>query len=198
MQFVLFRRRRERPVVTEFPLPEGFSANWWRVRWNSIKPPGHPMHVKFLLSWLLYIVRGQRRTFSVLTIRDARGKVVHASMLFPGWFKSPFMGDTDIEIGRVYTEPRSRDLGLAKYGVQECLRHASSAGGWCWYVVRPENGASIRVAEANEFARFGFANKRPWFGIKKLGRLVADDVEKAFRPKQTLVHAPERGQGRGP
>ena len=101
-------------------------------------------------------------------------------MLFPPvWYKSDFMHDDDVEIARVFTEPGNRGLGLAKYGVQECLRYASGAGGWCWYVARPDNEPSIRVAKANEFVGFGIADKRTRLGFEKLGSLVVTDARQA-------------------
>ena len=166
--------------MTEFPLPPGFYASWWQVRWNSIKPPGYPMHARCLFSWLLYVAR-QQKAFGALVVRDAQGKVAHVSILFPAvWFKSDFMNHNDVEIACVYTEPRNRELGLAKYGVQECLRSAASLAGWCWYVVRPDNGPSIHVAEVNQFVRFGIAHKRTCLGFEKLGKFVATDANKAF------------------
>ena len=178
MRFALYRRRRELPIQTEFPLLEGFSPDWWHVRWTSIKPPGQHIDFRSLFSWLLHVSGRRPKAFSVLSVRDAQGKVAHVSMLFPAvWFRSDFMGENDLEISRVFTAPGSRGLGLAKYGVQECLRYASSLGGWCWYVVLPDNEASIRVAAANEFVRFGVADKRTFLGSERLGKFVSKHLK---------------------
>lgn len=174
MEFIILRRSGSLPVTTQFKLPEGFSVSWWRVTRTKLKPPGKKISLRYLMSWLLYLIHGQRKAYRALLVRDGEGRLGHVSVVSSRDFKEAFMGPDDLQIGRTFTEPEYRGLGLAKYAVQEMLRSGLTKSAYYWYVVVPTNTPSIRVAKANGFEPYGCGRKKALFGLTRLGRIIME------------------------
>lgn len=92
--------------------------------------------------------------FRVFTRRDygqlllfAGTRVIHRSGVYPRFFRFPFMGPDDLQIGDTWTHPAYRGQGAAVQAIQEIVRRHARSGRWIWYVTETINQASIRVAE---------------------------------------------------
>ncbi len=97
-------------------------------------------------------------------------KVVHRTCVFPGFYKFPFMGKADIQLGDIYTEDNHRRKGIAKDYI---LSLEKFQGATIWYVVEETNINSIRLAEGLGF-KFSLAvNKQKRLGLSFLGSYVA-------------------------
>jgi len=95
-------------------------------------------------------------------------------MLYPRIFKDAFMDARDLQIGRTYTVPDCRGLGLAKVAVQTVLKSSFLRDGYYWYLVEPTNENSIRVAKANGFEIVGSAHQTKFLGQQKLGKITVN------------------------
>ena len=109
--------------------------------------------------------------YGVLVVYDA-GRVVHRSGLFPRYARFPFMAKEDLQIGDVWTDPHHRNRGLASFAVHELLREKAGPGRRIWYVVEPDNAASIRTIEKAGFALVGHGVRTNRLGLSLLGQFV--------------------------
>lgn len=160
-----------------FPEPPVFGSglavwHWWPT-WRHPLPPGHRA-AKFLVWFLFDRLRVFRAPgYSVCLIEEA-GKTVHRSCVFPRFFRFPFMGDGDLQVGDTWTAPSARGRGLATLALREiCRRHAVS-GTAIWYLVEDANHGSIKVVERVGFSLVGFGSKRSRCGLGILGYYSID------------------------
>ncbi|HZO81549.1 MAG TPA: GNAT family N-acetyltransferase [Candidatus Binataceae bacterium] len=155
--------------------------------------PGLRPKLRFLFRWLLR----RARLFAgaecgALLIRD-RGAVVHYSGFTPRYWRFPFMGDDDLQIGDTWTAPAHRGRGLALFALETIVAAAARPGRCFWYVVANTNRPSIRVVEK---AGFTLASDGVWikpWGLKLLGYYVPT----APRPSMAFSD-PEPDGTRGP
>jgi RimJ/RimL family protein N-acetyltransferase len=97
--------------------------------------------------------------------------VVHRLGIFPRSFRFPFMGDRDLQIGDVWTDPAHRGRGLAAYGIQYAVeRMQTDPSRTYWYVVGDDNLPSIRAAERAGLSRWGEATRTARLGLRSLGQ----------------------------
>jgi RimJ/RimL family protein N-acetyltransferase len=89
------------------------------------------------------------REYEVLLIRDrANGELAHYSGATGRYWRWPFMGAEDMQIGDTWTNPAHRGRGLGKFALAVLLRQLARPGRRIWYVVGAENLASIAIAKA--------------------------------------------------
>jgi RimJ/RimL family protein N-acetyltransferase len=80
----------------------------------------------------------------------------------------------DLQIGDTWTHPAHRNHGLAALAIRRIVARSRRPGRAFWYVVAPDNAASVRAIQKAEFALRGTGNKVRWPGIPRLGRYVLD------------------------
>jgi len=90
-------------------------------------------------------------------------------MIFPPFFRFPFMSPHDLQIGLTFTEPAYRGQELALLAIREIVHRLAMPDRRFWYLVEEENQASIRVIEKAGFQCVGRGVKLPRFGLKFLG-----------------------------
>ncbi|MBN8550509.1 MAG: hypothetical protein J0M12_14435, partial [Deltaproteobacteria bacterium] len=86
------------------PLAAGYEISLWRPSLSSISPPTDS-RLKFVMYWLMFYLGVFRSRNYFGAIIKERGKVVHSSFCFPAWFRFPFMGHRDVQIGAIWTSP---------------------------------------------------------------------------------------------
>jgi RimJ/RimL family protein N-acetyltransferase len=162
-------------------LPPGFVAEWHGPE-SLLRPlPTHapPKSAAYVLFHRLGLF--QTPDFSVLAIRH-EGQVAHGSTAFPAFFRFPFMGPSDLQIGHVLTEPAHRGEGLAVAAGRRILAEPRFTGRAFWYWTDEGNAASLRVA-----AKLGFRLRAR--GRWRLGVLLLDAVP---APGQAGLPGPQR------
>ena len=80
---------------------------------------------------------------------DEAGKRLHRLIVTPRWYRFPFMAADDLQIGDVWTCPKSRRQQLARIGIAEVHRRFADEPGAFWYVTAADNAASARRCSAN-------------------------------------------------
>jgi GNAT superfamily N-acetyltransferase len=169
-RYIAFCRDLAEPPATKFVLPDGFKMASRRPTLLHPVPSASCSRWKFgVLGALSTVLRGGSY-FRVYVVSAPDGSVAHYSVLHPKYFRFPFMGVDDVQIGGLWTEPRYRGLGLAGFAVQAVLRAEAGREAVCWYVVADDNLPSLRVARKNDFAVHGFIARRRRFGIDLLAR----------------------------
>lgn len=150
-------------------LPASFTCETWRPGFFRVKPDGIPMF-PFAVWWVFHLLHGfANRDYGLFLIRQG-GKVVHRSVITPGYFRFPFMAKEDIQIGDTWTDPEERGQGLATTALENIVRAPWDRQRKCWYVVEAENKASIRVVEKAGFVLAGRGRRTRRFGLGILGQ----------------------------
>ena len=149
-------------------LPAGYRVAFWRPEKNIFMPKGLPIW-PFFVWWLFdFLHFFYNRDYSIVLIYQ-NSELVHRSVVFPGFFRFPFMQREDLQIGDTWTHPAHRGKGLAKFALAAAVNHFHSPNRGFWYIVEERNIPSIKVVESVGFQMVGRCKKVPRFGSLFLG-----------------------------
>jgi RimJ/RimL family protein N-acetyltransferase len=140
----------------------------WRPSWTRVPP----LVVRRPVNWVWWLFHNlhvfRSRAFCVIVVAR-EGRLVHRSTVFPPYFRFPFMGEHDEQIGDTWTDEAMRGHGLAGVGIRAALAGAARDDGHAWYVVEEYNHASIRAAEKEGFELVGHGSRRSRLGVRVFG-----------------------------
>lgn len=165
---VFFYRRPADALPLEIDLPAGVTVRIWRPSEHGLPPRGSRARPSNWVWWAfdaLGVFAG--RDFSELTLWHD-GRRLHRLIVSPRWFRFPFMGRDDLQLGDLWTRPDARGQGLARAAIAEALltRQANQV----WYVVEAGNVASVRLAESAGFQLLGAGRRTRPLGLRAAGR----------------------------
>lgn len=148
--------------------PHRVTVHLWKPSRAKVRPPHLPIF-PFGVWWLFHQLRVfTTQDYCVLLIFDG-SLLVHRSCAFPRYFRFPFMGKIDLQIGDTWTHPEHRGQGLATYATYRILQLCNKAQRSFWYLVPEDNVASIRVVEKVGFTRVGRGCRKRRWGLSTLG-----------------------------
>ena len=166
--------------------PQGYAEELWRPSLASRRPRGERGWY-FDAWWLFHHVRVFRNAeYGVLIFRDG-DVVAHRSVVFPPFFRFPFMAPGDLQVGYTFTAPEHRGRGLATEALRSVARRLGRPGRSFWYVVERDNVPSLRAAEAAGYRVVGRATRR---ARGPLGLLAAYELDASSDTSRTLAGAP--------
>jgi len=122
-------------------------------------------------------------------------EVVHYSVVLPKYFRTPFMGKNDLQIGPCWTHNEHRRKGIASYVIHEILESYKEPNRRFWYIVREGNIPSRRLVEKAGFILYGKGIRKRRLGMRALGAFT---IEKQFcslpcnQPRQKAGSKQER------
>jgi RimJ/RimL family protein N-acetyltransferase len=152
-----------------------YSWTIWRPKISPALPHGlsdSKLRLRFLFRWAvhrLHLFAGSG--CGTLLIYD-RERLAHYSGFTPRYWRFPFIGDGDFQIGDTWTDPAYRGQGLALFALQTIVTTLAAPRRRFWYVVEVTNRPSIRVVEK---AQFKLAAEGTWvtpWGFKLAGSYV--------------------------
>ncbi len=155
-------------------VPKRLPGSSWQV--DVIGPQLALLASKRLLSkfavgcWFLHSTRQFLNRDCRLLVVSQRARIASYCWAHPGFYRYPFMGPRDLQIGKVFTDPDDRGRGLAAAGVSELVWRSQQPGRTIWYLTSRDNTASIRVAEKLGFELRGLGGIRSRWGTELLGR----------------------------
>ena len=151
----------------------------WRPSLFSIIPKGVSFK-PFLAWWFFHYLRlFYNRNYGLFLIYDG-DKLIHRTLLTPGYFRFPFMKKNDLQIGDTFTDISYRGKGLATFAIREIIQsHLNdhlNGEKTChfWYLVEEDNIASIRAIEKAGFRMVGKGKRKKRFGLSFLGYYELD------------------------
>jgi RimJ/RimL family protein N-acetyltransferase len=148
-------------------IPLDDSWQFWQPSLLRVKPRGESLW-PFGVWWTAHHFRlFQGREYTLL-LRYDNEVLVHRSCIFPKFYRFPFMGERDLQVGDVWTAPTYRGRGTAVRALKEVLRRFPDRT--VWYVCEESNVASIRVAERAGLRIAGFGTRTKRFGLRALGQ----------------------------
>ena len=147
----LFYRTDHPPSAGPTDLAVEYEWGFWKPTRNEIMPNGiRQLRKRFALRWLTHQLHlFSNRDYQVLVVRHGpTGEIVHYSGATGRYWRWPFMGAGDMQIGDTWTHPAHRGRGLGKFALVKLLQQLERPGRRMWYIVEDDNIPSIAVAEA--------------------------------------------------
>jgi RimJ/RimL family protein N-acetyltransferase len=161
------------PVVQPRPLAPGLQMRWWEPQRDG-PPKGGSRRLPNYFWWALARAGGfSHDGFAELRIEQA-GRVIHRLILTPRWYRFPFMGPDDLQIGAVWTSPEARRQRLAKTAIAEAHRRIGKTKANIWYVTDDRNPASAALARACGYRQVAVGRRVRRFGTTLLAQYVID------------------------
>lgn len=170
--YLFYRYQPSSPVVV--PLSAEYRYEVWRPTARRPLAPGlSPIVSAVWLSFhLLRLFANRDYSAGVIWRGD---KVVHLTMVFPGFFRFPFMASDDLQFGALLTAPEDRGRGLAGYALGQLIRQYSRSGRQFWYITHHSNRASQQVAQRAGFRLVGRGDKVSRLGLRFFGRYTISE-----------------------
>ena len=81
--------------------------------------------------------------------------MAHYSLVLPKYFRTPFMGNNDLQIGPVGTIEKHQRKGLAIFAITKILEFYKDKDINFWYIFRKENEPSKRLIEKVGLTKHG-------------------------------------------
>lgn len=151
------------------PLEEGYAWEIWKPSLGGIVPGGMPL-LPFGAWWVLHHARiFSNKEYGIFLIRSM-GAIVHRSVITPGYFRFPFMGKEDLQIGDTWTSEDHRGKGLAVFAIRRIVAVYARPGRCIWYLVDKNNLPSIKAAERSGLVRYGEGKRTKRFGVGLFGQ----------------------------
>jgi RimJ/RimL family protein N-acetyltransferase len=155
------------------PLPSHLQSSCWRPERDGPPGPGS-RRVANHFWWVLSKVGGFSRSgFAELRV-ERDGRVVHRLIVTPRWYRFPFMGPRDLQVGDVWTAPAARRQQLARAALGEVQRRFARDGATIWYVTEADNVASAALARACGYRHVATGRRTRRLGTALLGQYLID------------------------
>ncbi|MDQ6699463.1 MAG: GNAT family N-acetyltransferase [Acidobacteriota bacterium] len=156
-------------------LPEGYRCHIWRPQLTRISPDGFP-RFPYWVWWAFHMLGIFRNRSYALCLIYCGEALAHRSVIFPKYFRFPFMTAHDLQIGDTWTDDEQRGKGLASYALRQIVRMETRSGRKLWYVAEEKNTRSIRVAEGAGFRKAGVGVRTKRLGIRLLGSYIVREL----------------------
>jgi ribosomal protein S18 acetylase RimI-like enzyme len=155
------------------PLAPDLRIAWWQPDRDGLPSRGSRRPVNYWWWALARMGAFSRRGFAELRI-EREGRVVHRLIVTPRWYRFPFMGADDLQIGDVWTAPEARRQQLARIAIAEAQRRFGADGTAIWYVVDARNRASAELARSCGYRHAAVGRRTRRLGLSLLGQYVVD------------------------
>ena len=152
----------------EVSIDKRFNAVLWRPTALEIVPNGVAL-LPFGVWWAMHNLHiFSNKDYGLYLIYDGHN-LIHLSVITPRYFRFPFMGKEDLQIGDTWTMPDYREKGLASFAIQKIVELYKKPGRRIWYVVEEDNIPSIRAVEKAGFVKYGVGTRRKRIGMALFG-----------------------------
>ena len=153
----------------------------WRPELQPLPPPC-ALGLGARMVWPAFHFLGIFRNRDLAMVRlEQETRCVHRTILFPPFFRFPFMQRSDLQCGDIWTDPAERHRGLAAAGVTAALHHAWQPGRKIWYLTEAANEPSLRLAERAGFQPVGHGRRTRRLGLKIFGQFVVTTLSHPIR-----------------
>lgn len=172
-RYLFYSCERHEAQISTAALPEGLSVRIWLPARDGV-PRGAVFSGANVVWWIWHCLGLFSNSAAGVIMFESDGRIVHRSLVSPGWYRFPNMDRQDLQIGDTWTHPAFRGRGLAKAAIQ-CI-HSRWSGQFdrMWYLVEDNNIASIKVIEKMGYKLTGIGERTSPFGMRMLGRFKID------------------------
>lgn len=170
---VNFFRRDVAGGPEQLPLSADLQLRFWQPELDGFPPRG-AREISNQFWWALASVAGfARKGFAEIRIEKS-GRLLHRLIVTPRWYRFPFMGEHDLQIGAVWTAPEARRKQLARIAIAEAHHRLGSDGTRFWYVADATNAASQALARSCGYRLVATGRRTRRLGTRLLGQYVID------------------------
>lgn len=175
MSVLFYRRPSDAPVADVLGLPPGLELRSWRPAVDGLPPRRAGRREN--LAWFALQKAGLFASDDFEELSVWRGeRMLHRMLVTPRWRRFPFMGESDLQLGGLWTDPEVRRIGLASAAISEAHRRRAAPGRRFWYVVEEANAASVAVAESCGYRLIGTGRRTRPLGLAALGQFRLESV----------------------
>ncbi|PHR27868.1 MAG: hypothetical protein COA36_07870 [Desulfotalea sp.] len=173
----LFYNKKIRCCQDTSPLDKDYTYILWQPAFAKVYPTGSSLF-PFVIWWLFHFLHVfSNKNYAVLLVMH-KYKVIHRTLITPKYFRFPFMGNNDLQLGDIWTDPIFRGKGIATSAINYIFSHFSSRDITFWYVVNERNLASVNLAEKVGFSFCGKGKRYSRYGISIIGRyMFSNDLD---------------------
>lgn len=172
-------------------LDQQYFVEVWKPTLRRLVPKSPAKAPFFVWSALKFLKLFGSAHYVVFFVKHG-GRVVHYSVVLPKYFRTPFMGKNDLQIGPCWTHNEHRRKGIASYVIHEILESYKEADRRFWYIVREDNIPSRRLVEKAGFTLYGKGVREKRFGIRAMGAFSISDKLKCGFPGRDEVMEPRK------
>tara|TARA_B100001094_G_C18126595_1_gene769847 strand:+ start:796 stop:1335 length:540 start_codon:yes stop_codon:yes gene_type:complete len=151
-----------------------YKLEQWKPNIANIIPPNQNLG-KFLLFWLFNYLKIFKNTGYSIYLLKQKDELITRIVIFPAFFRFPFMNKRDIQVGYIFSDINFRGQGLAKWTLKNIINDNLSKK--IWYVTEEENQASIKLAKSCGFNLYGYGERTVPLGISLFGRFIIKKIE---------------------
>ena len=153
----------------EFSGPnEKISLVLFRPSITKILPKGI-IKISFLIWWVFWVLGFFKRDYFIGIAFNSDKKFIHHFVILPKFFKYPFMGEDDLQIGDVWTHPSYRGFNLSAFAISSLIEAVPVHYKSIWYITEAENKSSIKVANKLKFnfSSIGYVKRQSYYWLFK-------------------------------
>lgn len=135
---------------------------FWTPNFLQIKPILFPYMPFFI--WYIFYHFGvfENKNYFVAYIKN-QNKILHKTLIFPKFYRFPFMKKNDLQLGDIFTEKTYRGRGIA-FNVVNLIINMYKTKNF-WFLCSENNISSIMIAHNNNFKLKGYGYKVTPFGF---------------------------------
>jgi len=161
-----------------------FNYYFWYPSINNFAPRNfNGINKVYCLIWwifiFLHIFTNNEYCIFLIYYKDT---LVHHSYVIPKYYRFPFMSESDVQIGNIWTHPNFRGKGLALFAVNHICKNKFNLNSKrnkqiqkIWYLVNKNNLSSIKVAEKAGFKKVGYGSKKGLFGLNLFVKYIINE-----------------------
>jgi RimJ/RimL family protein N-acetyltransferase len=168
-----FRRTIDGTADSPPSLSPGLTFHCWTPATEGYPPAGSRTFANYF--WWALIKSGgfARSDFAEISVRDG-SRILHRLIVSPAWYRFPFMGPQDLQIGAIWTLPEARRKQLARAAIGEAHRRFGTSETCFWYLAGAGNHASEALARSCGYELVATGRRTRGFGTSLLGQYVID------------------------
>uniref|UniRef100_UPI004047E8AB GNAT family N-acetyltransferase n=1 Tax=Algoriphagus sp. TaxID=1872435 RepID=UPI004047E8AB len=138
---------------------ENFNFITWRP--NCRYKPKEIPFLKFFIWYLFYFLKIFRSKNFSINLLYSKNKLIHHTFIFPTFYRFPFMDESDIQFGDIWTSDNFKNQGIATRSLEYLFEIYSKNK--IWFLCNKNNEASIILARKCGFELVGYGKKYPRF-----------------------------------
>ena len=120
MKYLFYCYDSSEEASAQCVLDSPYSFKLWRPSPFSVAPSGTAL-TPFALWWLMhYSGIFKNSDYGLFLVYDGE-KLVHRTGIFPGYFRFPFMSNSDLQVGDLWTDPEYRGRHIASFALEQIL-----------------------------------------------------------------------------
>ena len=171
---LLFYGIKSEEIESVEAVADGYRHEFWVPTCDHLVPRGMSCFPYLLWSFLHYLRIFHNRDYSIFLVFH-NDRIIHQSIITPGYFRFPFMAFDDLQIGDVWTDEKHRGKGITICAIRNIVNHHSKPGRKFWYIVDQGNIPSIKAAERAGLVEICQGVKKKLFGLNLLATFRKTD-----------------------